>query len=649
MGCCSSDEYDGSQSSSVRKVCRPNENEIDLSHFRMLNVMGQGGFGVVRMGIKVSGVDCGRRYAIKCLVKKSVLERASGPSSVLTELRALAVLDSPFICNSHYAFQSPTCLYLVLDLALGGDMRYNLKFALKNRFPEATAKFFICQVLLAVEACHKQHILHRDIKPENLLMKETGYLMLSDFGISKILPDIEDCRGTSGTHGYMAPEIYLPRHKHGTPAQWFAVGVTLHELVTGRRPFDSAKIKACRGGLDKATPSLTLDYLKACSFLSAPCKNFIQSCLVVQPKLRLGSSYGLREFAAHRWLSDVDWDGIRSQTLRSPFLPDITYPRTDLKREEEIHILEKLEASEPIPESEQYHFERYGFRNRYYSCTKNINSTQITQPESGDPQAQSITQNIKWTFTSDIKNNINDNENDNDNEKVGEDFELSSIVSADKINPNPNLRIHTDKKVLSQKHPLGSSSYRSATIPPIVKCLGPMSSSPAIHFREQQLHQQDDEEEVMVSTSIAAGGAIGSGAGGGVAARGLVPLAHEMLMTDNTGGGGGGGGSGGVGRESLPQVSSNKITTFLRRLPLPDEVKPDYNSSINNIINNNSYSNYPKVWARNSASSASIVTEDDDKFSLPRGVLSVPDSLGSKRNDRMGTGEDFERADSPLP
>jgi hypothetical protein len=80
---------------------------VDLSCFTPpRRVLGLGGFGCVRETTKVVGKDKGKRYALKSLAKTAVLARSSGVSSVLSELRALAVLvDAPFICCVHYAFQ----------------------------------------------------------------------------------------------------------------------------------------------------------------------------------------------------------------------------------------------------------------------------------------------------------------------------------------------------------------------------------------------------------------------------------------------------------------------------------------------------------------------------------------------------------------
>ena len=93
--------------------------------------------------------------------KSALLKRNGGPNSALTELRALALLESIFICNSHYAFQDKFFLYLVIDLVQGGDMKYNLLVSSHGRFTESLSKFYIAQLIIALDICHQSNILHR--------------------------------------------------------------------------------------------------------------------------------------------------------------------------------------------------------------------------------------------------------------------------------------------------------------------------------------------------------------------------------------------------------------------------------------------------------------------------------------------------------
>jgi serine/threonine protein kinase len=90
-------------------------------------------------------------------------------------------------------------------------------------------------MLLGLEYMHNENVIHRDIKPENIVMESNGYLRITDMGIAKILRP-ENSQDTSGTPGYMAPEV-MCRQNHGVAVDYFAIGVIGYEFMMGRRPY----------------------------------------------------------------------------------------------------------------------------------------------------------------------------------------------------------------------------------------------------------------------------------------------------------------------------------------------------------------------------------------------------------------------------
>ena len=122
-----------------------------------------------------------------------------------------------------------------MDLLLGGDLRFHL--ARQKKFNEEQTRFFCACLILALETVHGHMIIHRDIKPENLVFDEHGYLKLTDFGIAREwIADVDNSNETSGTPGYMAPEVMCKRN-HGIAADYFAIGVIAWECMFGRRPY----------------------------------------------------------------------------------------------------------------------------------------------------------------------------------------------------------------------------------------------------------------------------------------------------------------------------------------------------------------------------------------------------------------------------
>jgi serum/glucocorticoid-regulated kinase 2 len=91
-----------------------------------------------------------------------------------------------------------------MDYLSGGDLRFHL--CQHRKFDEETTKFFVACLVSALEYIHQQKIIHRDIKPENLVIDSEGYLKITDFGIARVFRQ-DNAPDTSGTPGYMAPEI----------------------------------------------------------------------------------------------------------------------------------------------------------------------------------------------------------------------------------------------------------------------------------------------------------------------------------------------------------------------------------------------------------------------------------------------------------
>ena len=113
-----------------------------------------------------------------------------------------------FLVSCVYAFQDASHLYVVMPLMLGGDLRYYLKQNGPCR--ESEARFYMAELLLALEHMHSLRIVYRDLKPDNVLLDEAGHIRLSDFGLSARIRSADGkTSGFCGTLGYVAPEVRL--------------------------------------------------------------------------------------------------------------------------------------------------------------------------------------------------------------------------------------------------------------------------------------------------------------------------------------------------------------------------------------------------------------------------------------------------------
>ena len=218
-----------------------------LSHFQVERILGKGAFGKVKAVVKKTKSDKGEWYAMKFISKKQIAKAGANSSEVeqifneLTFMKKISKDKFRYVVNIHYAFQDSMTCYLISDLALGGDMRFNLNKVWRKTYPdgmpEKHTRTYVAQIVCALQFLHGYNILHRDIKPENILLDAEGKLKLADFGISSYMDDKGLVYKRSGTREYMAPEIISASdHAHGTDSDFFCVGVILYELILYRRP-----------------------------------------------------------------------------------------------------------------------------------------------------------------------------------------------------------------------------------------------------------------------------------------------------------------------------------------------------------------------------------------------------------------------------
>lgn len=173
-----------------------------------------GGFGKVQV---IQSRLNGEYYALKSINKAWLVQSASNVQSCWLERHTMIQLRSPFLVPVYYAFQDAYHIYLVMHFMPGGDLHFllqNKRMLAKGRrgpgsmqpLPESHARFYLAEILLALEALHSFGLVYRDLKPENCLLGADGHLRLSDFGLAGDLNLDADGMtvGACGTSGYMS-------------------------------------------------------------------------------------------------------------------------------------------------------------------------------------------------------------------------------------------------------------------------------------------------------------------------------------------------------------------------------------------------------------------------------------------------------------
>ncbi|OBT74244.1 CAMK/CAMK1 protein kinase [Pseudogymnoascus sp. 05NY08] len=256
--------------------------KVQPCHYKTGKTLGAGSYSVVKECVHI---DTGRYYAAKVINKRLMAGREHMVRNEIAVLKRVSMGHRNILTLVDY-FETQNNLYLVTDLALGGELFDRI--CRKGNYYESDAASLILATLSAVAYLHAHGIVHRDLKPENLLFRtpeDNADLLIADFGLSRIMDDehFHVLTTTCGTPGYMAPEIFK-KAGHGKPVDVWAIGVITYFLLCGYTPFDRDS------NLEEMQAILIADYrFEPPAFwrgVSDSAKDFVSRCLTVDPSAR---------------------------------------------------------------------------------------------------------------------------------------------------------------------------------------------------------------------------------------------------------------------------------------------------------------------------------------------------------------------------
>ncbi|RKP14726.1 kinase-like domain-containing protein, partial [Piptocephalis cylindrospora] len=276
--------------------------------FTSLRQLATGQFGTVSV---VKDEESGKTLALKTLDKRYLLRHRE--RACFMEERDVLVRGSqiPWFPSLTIAFQDTSSLYLGMEFLQGGDLAGLLDRrdgdgveGEGSGLTEDETRFYLAELILALESLHDLGYAHRDVKPGNVLIDARGHVRLADFGACALIdPETRRIRGAIpvGTPEYVAPEVLRAqedgRKGYGPDCDLWSVGILAYECLRGISPFWAET--------DAQTFARVMDH---------------ESLICSE-----GSRYGIAEAKKDPFFAEVTFNLLWNEG-RPPFVPDLSSP-----------------------------------------------------------------------------------------------------------------------------------------------------------------------------------------------------------------------------------------------------------------------------------------------------------------------------------
>lgn len=325
------------------------QTKLTPESFRIVRQIGHGSFGKVYQVVKR---DTKRTYAMKVLSKRSLISQNEVSHTISERNVLIRTLSSPFIVTLKFSFQTADHLFLVMDYIPGGEL-FNL--LQRERFlSEDRARFYVAELICALEHVHMHNVVYRDLKPENILLDAQGHVALTDFGLCKELKQSSDTTMTfCGTSEYLAPEM-VRQEPYTQAVDWWGLGILLYELLTGEPPFHSVHLDVLYRRICKAPLKFP-----ASPRLSPEACHLIALLLNRDPKARNEAAADIK---SHPFFANIQWDLIARKQVRPPSMPQHYRQQQQQQQQQQVHpSFLSIRKSDPISSSNQSVFKGFSY------------------------------------------------------------------------------------------------------------------------------------------------------------------------------------------------------------------------------------------------------------------------------------------------
>ena len=290
-----------------------NIERLTLDSFNPICIVGKGSYAhVVLVSPNLNDKESPTKhyYALK-IMDKADIEIRNIRSSVFLEKKILQILNKcPFTTSLYATFQDDEEICFLLEYCPGGDLFELLKR--KKYFDENDTRFYMSQLILGLEAIHKNKIIYRDLKPENIMIDSKGNIKIADFGRASFVSREKDkIKGLSGTPEYMAPEM-IAGNEYSKSVDIWSLGCILYEMIVGSAPFSHKNQKKLFELIQKKGFFMPGN-------INVELQDLLNKLLEKNPKKRIK----LSEIKKHSWFQHFDWKAAEDFKLETPWKPEV--------------------------------------------------------------------------------------------------------------------------------------------------------------------------------------------------------------------------------------------------------------------------------------------------------------------------------------